>query len=250
MEKSILDMWLDPSTEPLESIQSKFFKNPQLDLLALSENIKSLQDSMVDFWSIYERVYEGYRESMVEGDDILKGHIVTLNTVSVKQMACMLSMLHNSGISHGLVELYLNGILSESNLLSLRDPGNLIQSLLQYGNHIIIFKEGLAFKSVTEHRIQFTDPMESRMASRRLGIAIYELAHKTSNEVMIHSQDLLRCVGRELVGKGSNSPGDGLGPKLAKIWLSWAIHWALLEADSLYLYYKTNDLLKLDGVNT
>lgn len=246
-ESYMFDMWVDKGVEPLESIQAEVGILESPDLLGVGANISPISSSMVRYWDIMDQLYGSYREQMVnEPSTSFRLLIDQANLEMVKQLKYILMTMGWLGLNCDFIRVGLERVLSEQNLKSLYDPNNIIQSLLQYGNHVLIFKQSFPIRMAVELEVDYSDPLDRRKACRKLGLLILEESYKTSNEIFLHTK-ALEDLSNQALSSNSEVSDDAINkiqPTLFRLILAWATHWNLQGADSLYIYTKTYDLVK------
>lgn len=250
MEKSILSTWVNPEKEPFEELQNLLNSVESIDLMDVGKKTRELNNSMVNFWNIYEALYNSYETEMI-ADQVSQGfksNIEALNHIMVSQFKTLVEIVNSSALDVNYLRHYLERTLEEENLMSLYDRNNLVQSILQYGYHIILFKEQLSPRLLVEMEVNFPEGLENRMAGRKLGRATKEMAYKFSNEILIQSLSLQMISNKWASGKDQT---DQISQRylstLFNLICAWGLHWSLLSADSLYIYEKTYQLLLHDN---
>lgn len=255
MEKSILNDWVDPKKEPLTQILSIMPDVLDLSVVELCNRAEVLKSSMVKFWGVFESIYSQYESEMIDEPSVgFKTNIEALNHIMVSQFRELVEMLNSLGLDADFLRLGLEKVLGESNLMSIYDPNNVVQSFIQWGHHLILFKEMVTTRMSTEMEVEYgeDDPWKNRMAGRKIGKVLKELAYKTSNEVFVHTQKF-SMVCKDVLELEAKRVGEleeysnKIKSTLFNMYSSWALHWALLSADSLYIYEKTYQLLIHDN---
>lgn len=245
MEKPIFDLF--SKSDPLDQILAITpapVVGQELNAMIISTN--NILNSMVEFWDSFETLYQAFNESDNIEDDLetFRSMARDINKPLIAMHAAVCLMFKATGISGATMLTYLTPILKSQGLEAIVFNSNSLKTAIALGNHLLTHKEMFDFNRGAAYTVMFNGAYDNRMGSRGLGDPIYEMAHKTSNEMFVSTQRLKQLSVQHGAGKISASEYQNQMPNLfLSMYCSLALHFSLLRCEDLYINKETYDLL-------
>jgi hypothetical protein len=250
MARTILSMSSNPVEELLALIPQPSEDEEVVHNVFLTKDY--LPNNLVEFWQIMQTLYQYYPRVQAEGltDQFITINLLKLNTLSIESFTHLLRTINTLGLNTSFIINRLSNLLSSQGLESINHGDKLLQTLLSYSQHILLFEEKIPIARSFEYEANLSmEFLGDRMLGRKMGNVIKEVCYKTSNEIFIHNQifnNHLREISTGTYKSTQFSERQCIENDLTTLLLSWAMHWNILGMDSVYVIEATHKKLLHD----